>query len=53
VETLIDIAIGNRLNRLRSLWACPMIAHIEQIAKKGGSKLLTLPYIVKGMDVRF
>merc|ERR1712032_1065278 len=52
----IDIAIGNCLDRFARLIGLPNEPspgyNIEQCAK-GGSKLLTLPYVVKGMDMSF
>jgi N6-L-threonylcarbamoyladenine synthase len=52
----IDIAIGNcldRFARLLKLSNDPAPGYnIEQLAKKG-SKLIHLPYVVKGMDVSF
>ncbi|CAG9463405.1 unnamed protein product [Pedinophyceae sp. YPF-701] len=50
----IDIAVGNcldRFARVLNLSNDPAPGYnIEQLAKKG-SKLITLPYVVKGMDV--
>ncbi|KAL2753876.1 hypothetical protein ACRALDRAFT_2109312 [Sodiomyces alcalophilus JCM 7366] len=55
-ETL-DIAVGNCLDRFaRTLEISNDPApgyNIEQLAKKGGSRLLDLPYTVKGMDCSF
>jgi len=55
-ETL-DIAVGNCLDRFaRTLVISNDPApgyNIEQLAKKGGAKLLDLPYAVKGMDCSF
>lgn len=55
-ETL-DIAVGNCLDRFaRTLNISNDPApgyNIEQLAKKGGSILLDLPYAVKGMDCSF
>ena len=52
----IDIAVGNCLDRFaRSLKISndPSPGYnIEQLAKKG-TKFLSLPYVVKGMDVSF
>ncbi|KAI9158744.1 tRNA N6-adenosine threonylcarbamoyltransferase [Paramyrothecium foliicola] len=55
-ETL-DIAVGNCLDRFaRTLEISNDPApgyNIEQLAKKGGSRLVDLPYAVKGMDCSF
>ncbi|KAH9909786.1 O-sialoglycoprotein endopeptidase [Xylariomycetidae sp. FL2044] len=55
-ETL-DIAVGNCLDRFaRTLEISNDPApgyNIEQLAKKGGRRLLDLPYAVKGMDCSF
>ncbi len=55
-ETL-DIAVGNCLDRFARTLAIPNDPapgyNIEQLAKKGGSKLVDLPYAVKGMDCSF
>jgi N6-L-threonylcarbamoyladenine synthase len=55
-ETL-DIAVGNCLDRFaRTLRISNDPApgyNIEQLAKKGGRRLLDLPYAVKGMDCSF
>lgn len=55
-ETL-DIAIGNCLDRFaRTLGISNDPApgyNIEQLAKRGGGRLLDLPYAVKGMDCSF
>ncbi|VDO79871.1 unnamed protein product [Heligmosomoides polygyrus] len=52
----IDIAVGNCLDRFARVVKLPNDPspgyNIEQAAKKG-SKLLDLPYTVKGMDVAF
>eukprot|EP01025_Chloroclados_australasicus_P068076 TRINITY_DN9443_c0_g1_i1.p1 TRINITY_DN9443_c0_g1~~TRINITY_DN9443_c0_g1_i1.p1 ORF type:complete len:365 (-),score=34.61 TRINITY_DN9443_c0_g1_i1:135-1151(-) len=52
----IDIAVGNGLDRFARLLKLsndPSPGYnIEQLAKKG-SKLIDLPYVVKGMDVSF
>ncbi|CAI4221361.1 unnamed protein product [Auanema sp. JU1783] len=52
----IDIAVGNCLDRFARVIMLPNNPspgfNIEQAAKKG-SKLLELPYTVKGMDVSF
>ena len=52
----IDIAVGNCLDRFARLLKIsndPSPGYnIEQLAKKG-TKLLSLPYVVKGMDVSF
>jgi N6-L-threonylcarbamoyladenine synthase len=52
----IDIAVGNcfdRFARLLNLSNDPSPGYnIEQLAKKG-SKLIDLPYVVKGMDMSF
>lgn len=54
-ETL-DIAVGNCLDRFARILKLknePSPGYnIEQLAKKG-SRLLSLPYAVKGMDVSF
>lgn len=53
----IDIAVGNcldRFARVLDLSNDPAPGYnIEQLAKQGGSKLIELPYVVKGMDVSF
>jgi N6-L-threonylcarbamoyladenine synthase len=52
----IDIAVGNALDRFARLLHLPNDPapgyNIEQLAKKG-TKLIDLPYTVKGMDVSF
>ncbi|PSC73388.1 putative tRNA N6-adenosine threonylcarbamoyltransferase isoform A [Micractinium conductrix] len=52
----IDIAVGNCLDRFARVLNLPNDPapgyNIEQLAKKG-SKLIELPYVVKGMDVSF
>ncbi|GAB4815052.1 hypothetical protein N2152v2_002098 [Parachlorella kessleri] len=52
----IDIAVGNCLDRFARVLGLPNDPapgyNIEQLAKKG-TKLLELPYVVKGMDVSF
>lgn len=52
----IDIAIGNCLDRFARLIGLPNEPspgyNIEQCAK-GGTQLLPLPYVVKGMDISF
>lgn len=52
----IDIAVGNMLDRFARLLNLPNDPapgyNIEQLAKKG-TKLIELPYTVKGMDVSF
>ncbi len=52
----IDVAVGNCLDRFARLVNIPNDPspgyNIEQLAKKG-TKLIDLPYIVKGMDVSF
>lgn len=53
----IDIAVGNCLDRFARVLGLsndPSPGYnIEQLAKKGGSKYVELPYGVKGMDVSF
>jgi N6-L-threonylcarbamoyladenine synthase len=53
----IDIAIGNCLDRFARVIGLsndPSPGYqIEQCAKKGGTKYIPLPYVVKGMDVSF
>ncbi|KAG8900955.1 putative tRNA threonylcarbamoyladenosine biosynthesis protein kae1 [Tulasnella sp. 417] len=53
-ETL-DIAVGNCLDRFARVVGLPNDPspgyNIEQLAKKKGRKLVTLPYATKGMDV--
>eukprot|EP00892_Ulva_mutabilis_P012334 jgi/Ulvmu1/9473/UM052_0042.1 len=53
----IDIAVGNCLDRFARVLGLsndPSPGYnIEQLAKKGGSKYVALPYVVKGMDVSF
>jgi len=53
----IDIAVGNcldRFARVLDLSNDPAPGYnIEQLAKQGGTKLIELPYVVKGMDVSF
>jgi len=52
----VDIAIGNCLDRFARVLNLPNDPapgyNIEQLAKKG-SKLIDIPYVVKGMDVSF
>jgi N6-L-threonylcarbamoyladenine synthase/protein kinase Bud32 len=54
-ETL-DIALGNCLDvfaraaGLKHKWGLPLGAAVEQLAAKG-DKLISLPYVVKGMDL--
>eukprot|EP00727_Mastigamoeba_balamuthi_P014414 m51a1_g9598 putative o-sialoglyco protein endopeptidase (336) ;mRNA; f:1041892-1043298 len=52
----IDIAVGNCLDRFARAVGIPNDPNpgynVEQMAKKG-SKLVELPYVVKGMDVSF
>ncbi len=52
-ETL-DIAIGNFLDTLARELGLPQpgVPHVEKMAEKG-SRILELPYIVKGQDVSF
>ena len=53
----IDIAVGNCLDRFARVLGLsndPSPGYnIEQLAKKGGDKLIPLPYVIKGMDVSF
>ncbi|ORY71267.1 putative tRNA threonylcarbamoyladenosine biosynthesis protein KAE1 [Pseudomassariella vexata] len=55
-ETL-DIAVGNCIDRFARTLGIPNDPfpgyNVEQLAKKGGSVLLDLPYAVKGMDCSF
>ncbi|KAG7673822.1 hypothetical protein Ndes2526B_g02704 [Nannochloris sp. 'desiccata'] len=52
----VDIAVGNCLDRFARVLNLPNDPapgyNIEQLAKKG-SKLIDIPYVVKGMDVSF
>ncbi|EFN52171.1 hypothetical protein CHLNCDRAFT_27124 [Chlorella variabilis] len=52
----IDIAVGNCLDRFARLLGLPNDPapgyNIEQLARQG-TKLIELPYVVKGMDVSF
>ena len=53
----IDIAVGNCLDRFARVLGLsndPSPGYnIEQLAKEGGDKLISLPYVIKGMDVSF
>jgi len=53
----IDMAVGNcldRFARILELSNDPSPGYnIEQEAKKGGDKMIPLPYVIKGMDVSF
>ncbi|XP_040574801.1 tRNA N6-adenosine threonylcarbamoyltransferase [Lepeophtheirus salmonis] len=52
----IDIAVGNCLDRFARVLKLPndpSPGYNIEIAARKGSKLLTMPYVVKGMDVSF
>lgn len=53
----LDIAVGNCLDRFARILQLPNDPapgyNIEQMAKRGGSTFIELPYAVKGMDVSF
>ena len=53
----IDIAVGNCLDRFARVLGLsndPSPGYnIEHLAKEGGDKLISLPYVIKGMDVSF
>ena len=53
----LDIAVGNCLDRFARTLGIPNDPapgyNIEQLAKRGGGRLVDLPYAVKGMDCSF
>ena len=53
----IDMAIGNcldRFARVLNISNDPSPGYnIELLARQGGQRLIELPYVVKGMDVRY
>lgn len=53
----IDIAVGNCIDRFARALGLPNHPspgyNVEQLAKQGGSRLVEMPYVVKGMDMSF